>query len=102
MRDPIEREILLAFWKIHILHHAAEGAIHGFWMMEELAEHGYTISPGTLYPILRRMERNGWLSATAGTTPKAAKLYRITREGRGILRVLKRQIRELHAEVVER
>ena len=29
--------------------------------VQALREHGYDISPGTLYPLLKRMERNGWL-----------------------------------------
>ena len=37
MGNPINREIRLAFWKIHILHHAAKGAVYGLWMLEELA-----------------------------------------------------------------
>ena len=65
MRDPVEREFLLAFWKIHILHHAAEErGVYGQWMLQELHRHGYRISPGTLYPILARMADRGWLCAT--------------------------------------
>jgi hypothetical protein len=30
------REILFAFWKIHILHHAGEGPVYGQWVMTEL------------------------------------------------------------------
>jgi hypothetical protein len=29
MRDPVVREFLLAFWKIHILHHADEQGVYG-------------------------------------------------------------------------
>src|ERR1044071_7723073 len=57
----LEREILLSFWKVHILHHAGEQPLHGQWMIVELRRHGYEISPGTLYPLLHRMERLGWL-----------------------------------------
>jgi len=28
-------------------------------MMEELSEHGYDMSPGTLYPLLHNMESSG-------------------------------------------
>ena len=59
MRDPVLREFLLAFWKIHILHHADEGGVYGQWMLEELHHHGYRISPGTLYPMLSRMAARG-------------------------------------------
>ncbi len=48
----LQREILLGFWKVHILHHATEGPVVGQWMLTELRRHGYEVSPGTLYPIL--------------------------------------------------
>jgi DNA-binding PadR family transcriptional regulator len=57
----LTREILLGFWKVHILHHAAEHPVIGQWVLTELRRHGYDISPGTLYPLLKRLERNGWL-----------------------------------------
>ena len=49
--------------RLHILHHACEGEIRGAWMRDELAEHGHTISPGTLYPILHEMEASGLLTS---------------------------------------
>jgi DNA-binding PadR family transcriptional regulator len=52
---PLGREILLSLWKIHILHHAAAGPVVGLWMLQELRRHGYDVSPGTIYPLLRRM-----------------------------------------------
>ena len=61
--NEVVREFLLAFWKIHILHHAAEQGIYGQWMLEELHHHGYRLSPGTLYPMLARMATRGWLRA---------------------------------------
>jgi PadR family transcriptional regulator PadR len=70
VRDPVVREFLLAFWKIHILHHADEHGVYGQWMLEELQEHGYRLSPGTLYPILSRMARRGWLRSAE---PKRSK-----------------------------
>jgi DNA-binding PadR family transcriptional regulator len=99
---PAVREILLSFWKVHILHHAAEEPIHGQWIITELREHGYEISPGTLYPILARMERNGWLKAgaPANAGPRARKSYRLTGEGRKVLEFVRGQIKELHREVV--
>jgi DNA-binding PadR family transcriptional regulator len=93
-------ELLLPFWKIHILHHARERPIYGLWMLEELAEHGYRVSPGTLYPVLARMERNGWLSSRAGSQPKARREYRLTRAGQQVLVMVKGFLTELHREVV--
>ncbi|MCB1086450.1 MAG: helix-turn-helix transcriptional regulator [Verrucomicrobiae bacterium] len=100
----INREILLSFWKIHILHHAEEGEVVGHWMLEELRHHGYEVSPGTLYPILKRMESNGWLVSTVqeGAGSKAPRAYRITEVGKQVLEVVRRQMAELGFEVIER
>jgi DNA-binding PadR family transcriptional regulator len=99
MGDPIDREIRLALWKIHILHHAAKGAVYGLWMLHELAEHGHRLSPGTLYPILARMEGNGWLrSQSAGGNTR--RTYRATAAGRRVLRQLRTEVTEVYDEVV--
>lgn len=97
--NPENREILLALWKIHILHHAGQNPIYGLWMLEELAEHGYRLSPGTLYPILSRMVRNGWLRCEKNDHAKGRRNYRITPEGRRLLRRLRKQIDELQHEL---
>src|SRR5262245_44456094 len=85
MRDPVVREFLLAFWKIHILHHAAERGVYGQWMLEELHHHGYRLSPGTLYPMPARMAARGWLRSTEPKRSKAARGYRLTSRGRDVL-----------------
>jgi DNA-binding PadR family transcriptional regulator len=98
----LNREILLAFWKVHILYHAAEGEVVGQWMLKELRHHGYEVSPGTLYPLLKRMERYDWLSSTAEAArgPKGPRAYRITPVGRRVLKIIRGQLRELGVEVV--
>jgi|SRR4051794_6845180 PadR family transcriptional regulator PadR len=97
----LEREILLAFWKVHVLHHASEEPLHGQWMLTELQRHGYEISPGTLYPLLKRMERLGWLKSKASPRRgRARNDYRLTALGRKVLAVLREQIAELYDEVV--
>ncbi|MFP4541627.1 MAG: PadR family transcriptional regulator [Opitutales bacterium] len=96
----VVREILSAFWKIHILHHAAEGPIAGHWMLKELREHGYDISPGTLYPLLKRMTARGWLERLPSEGgPKDPQLHRITDEGRGVLQFVRAQLAELTREI---
>jgi PadR family transcriptional regulator PadR len=100
MRDPIAREFLLAFWKIHILHHAGDGrGVYGQWMLEELSRHGYRLSPGTLYPILARMEQRGWLRAAPTDRSKAARVYRLTPRGNEVLTQLRLSLDELYREV---
>jgi DNA-binding PadR family transcriptional regulator len=100
MRDPIAREFLLAFWKIHILHHAADGrGVYGQWMLEELSHHGYRLSPGTLYPILARMAARGWLRAAEPKRSKGARVYRLTPRGHDVLSQLRHALDELYGEV---
>jgi PadR family transcriptional regulator PadR len=101
MRDPVVREFLLAFWKIHILHHAAEKGIYGQWMLEELHHHGYRLSPGTLYPMLARMAKRGWLRAAEPKRSKAARVYRLTPSGHKVLEQILDSLDELYREVGE-
>jgi DNA-binding PadR family transcriptional regulator len=95
------REILLSFWKVHILHHAGEEPIYGQWILTELRRHGYDISPGTLYPLLNRMERLGWLTCKSDPRGgrRARKDYRLSQEGRKVLTLVQEQLKELHEEV---
>ncbi len=98
----IQREILLGFWKTHILHHAAREPVVGQWMLRELRHHGYELSPGTLYPLLARMVGHGWLRRKSGLGggSRSKKEYRITPQGRRALRLLRRQVKEMYEEVV--
>jgi PadR family transcriptional regulator, regulatory protein PadR len=99
MRDPVVREFLIAFWKVHILHHAGEQGVYGHWMLEELHHHGYHLSPGTLYPILARMARRGWLRATEPKRSRGARVYRLTPRGREVLNQVQHSLDELYGEV---
>ncbi|HZT75346.1 MAG TPA: PadR family transcriptional regulator [Vicinamibacterales bacterium] len=99
MRDPVAREFLLAFWKIHILYHAGEDGVYGQWMLEELHHHGYRLSPGTLYPILARMAERGWLRASAPKRARGPRVYRLTARGREILARVRHALDELYGEV---
>jgi len=94
--SAVEREILRPLWKVHILHHAGESAIVANWMLEELREHGYRVSPGTLYPMMGRMTRLGWLQRTA------AGRYRLTARGRKALAEVRARLAELQGEVLHR
>lgn len=95
---PLQR-VLSGFIRMHILHHADEGGLFGNWMIEELRHHGYTISPGTLYPMLRNMERDGWLTSRTERGSIQRRLYRITPAGRKALKEVRARLRELFMEV---
>ena len=101
MLTAADREIRLGIWKIHILHHAEAREVWGTWLLEELAEHGHALSPGTLYPALTRMERNGWIRRTRSAShARARQTFRITPTGRRLLEALRREVTELYQEVV--
>lgn len=64
------------------------------------------VSLGTLYAMLARMEQNGLLQVVgAGNrhpSPKARRQYMLTARGAKLLARLRRQVEELHHEVVEK
>ena len=79
-------DLLTGFIRLHILHHAAEQEIYGQWMIDELARHGYRLSPGTLYPLLHGLEKKGYLSSRQQRNGKSLrKVYRATTKGRKAL-----------------
>jgi DNA-binding PadR family transcriptional regulator len=95
------REFLRGAVRLHILHHAARGSVHGAWMAEELARHGYRISPGSLYPTLHKMEGEGLLhSTTEVVIGRARRSYVATAKGRRELNSTIVQLRELASEVL--
>ncbi len=98
----VDREFFLGFIKIHILYHAAREPIFGVEIAEELARHGYNISPGTLYPTLHRLEKEGYLkSSSRVVNGRVRKYYRATAEGKLVLERSRGKIRELVTEVIE-
>ena len=100
--SKIDRDIIGGLIRLHVLHHAAEEAIFGLGIIDELTRHGYRLSPGTLYPILHRFEAEGYLRATTVRSgSQVRRLYRATPVGRRALKKLKRQVRELYSELFE-
>lgn len=96
------RNFFLGFIKIHILHHAAQAPVYGLALIEELRRHSYELSPGTLYPILHRLEAEGLLlreqRVVAG---RRRKYYATTEQGHLALAGAKAKIKELVDEVLE-
>lgn len=100
MQEQILRKIFLGFIHIHILHHAKKEPFYGSWMIDELKEHGYSISPGTLYPILKNMEESNLLEKEEKTVDgKVRKYYRITDSGEDVLIKSKEKALELFKEI---
>lgn len=95
------REFLRGAVRLHILHHAAHGSVHGAWLADELAHHGYRISPGSLYPTLHKMEAEGLLRSQSEVVEgRARRSYLATAKGRQVLKDTIVQLRELATEVL--
>jgi PadR family transcriptional regulator, regulatory protein PadR len=97
-----DRDLYSGLIRLHVLHHAVEEPIFGLGMVQELARHGYHISPGTLYPLLHGLEEKGYLRSSEQRDGKSLrKVYRATPLGRKALRVAKSKVRELFSELIE-
>ncbi len=96
------RDLELGAIRIHILHHASQVPLYGSWMLAELERHGYSLSYGTLYPALHKMEQEGLLVREDRVEGgKVRKYYSATEKGVQELGRVKGMIRELYQEVVE-
>lgn len=96
------RALFSGFIKVHILHHASEEPVFGLGIIKELARHGYDISPGTLYPALHSLEREGLIASESKTTNgRTRKYYTATQKGRMALETIKPKLKELADEILD-
>jgi len=63
------------------------GPLHGYGIarrIEQVSGNSLTLSQGTIYPALLRLEQRGWIRSEWGTseTNRRAKFYTLTRIGR--------------------
>ena len=97
-----DRDLYSGLIRLHVLHHAVKGPIFGLGMIEELARHGYRISPGSLYPLLQGLERKGYLRSEELRSGKSLRrVYRATPLGRRALAASKSKVQELFHELIE-
>lgn len=100
MKDQIIRKIVNGLIYIHILHHGEIEPFYGSWMLEELEHHGYHISPGTLYPILKSMVEEELLEKEdKNVNGRIRKYYKATDKGSELLKDLKKNLKELTSDV---
>ena len=95
------RNIYNGFIRIHILYHATVEQICGIEIIKELRRHGYSVSPGTIYPILHKMAKDGFLfSHNMIVGGKRRIYYQATSQGKEMLEQAREKIKELYAEVI--
>ncbi|MEU1571656.1 PadR family transcriptional regulator [Streptomyces collinus] len=92
------REFQRGAARLHILHHAAEEETHGAWMTEELASHGYQISPGK--PAAPAGGRRPADLGAAGCRRPHPTRYKATEAGKRALAEDRRALAELAREVL--
>jgi len=86
---------------LHILALALlEKDMYGYAMVKHIEALGYKVEENTLYPLLRRLEKNGWIASKWDVTEdRPRKFYSITDGGRkmraALLEVWKNQGRVL-------
>lgn len=98
----LEKDIFGGLIRLHVLYHASHEAVFGLGIIEELAHHGYKMSPGTLYPMLHGMEKAGLLASAVEQIDKHnRRVYEITPNGRKALRLAKSKVWELFREFFE-
>lgn len=97
-----DKDLYSGLIRLHILHHAAREPIFGLGIIEELARHGYKLSPGTLYPLLHGLERKGYLrSSEQQKGQKVRRVYRATAQGKKALATARERVKELFGELLE-
>src|SRR5215813_4074018 len=75
---------------------------YGYTLRKTLADHGVEIEEGTLYPLLRRLESQGLLVSEWREEDKRPKrFYRLSPDGKAILRKLAAEWRSLNASLDE-
>ena len=98
--DKITRNFFLGFIRLHLLYHATQEQVFGLDLIRELARHGYNLSPGTLYPMLHGLEKDGFLQSNREVVNgKVRKYYRATEAGKRALADAHAKVRELVDEV---
>lgn len=93
-------DVLLGLIRLHVLDHAAELEIYGEWMIDELAHHGYRLSPGTLHPMLHKWSATATSCRQEREGRTVRKLYTTTPKGKDGLALAKERVRELTGEAM--
>ena len=75
---------------------------YGYALLETLAGAGFGVDANTLYPLLRRLERQGLLTSQWNTDEsRPRKFYRTSPRGEDVLRALRTDWRALDAAIAD-
>jgi PadR family transcriptional regulator PadR len=101
-----ETEMNRGFLQILVLA-LLEKDMYGYAMVRTVAELGYEVEENTLYPLLRRLEKNGWVKSQWDVSQdRPRKFYGVTAAGRSLraqlLEIWKKQDRILGQVIKEK
>jgi transcriptional regulator len=77
---------LMVLKTLHVL-----GSLHGYGIakrIEQISGELLSVNQGTLYPVLLKLEQEGWIASEWGSSEnnRRARFYRLTRSGQKRLR----------------
>ncbi len=106
MPRPIDRELKRGTLEMILLKLLSERAMYGYELVSTLEERGgeqFQLKEGTLYPVLYRLENDGFIEPRWETLERGVprKYYQLTKSGAKELEQLVRDWRDF-ANVVER
>ena len=85
MTAGVERRstILKGVLDVCLLALVDQQVVYGYELARRLGEHGLPVAGGSTYPLLARLERNGWLTSEArpSETGPVRKYYSLTKAG---------------------
>ena len=95
-RRSIERELKRGSLELIVLHLLSPGEAYGYEIVSKLTEQtngSLEVTDGTLYPVLYRLERAGYVAVRWETPERGVprKYYRLTDEGREELERLREE-----------
>ena len=95
-RRSITRELKRGTVELIVLHLLSSGEAYGYEIVTKLSDltgGDLEVSDGTLYPVLYRLERAGWVAVRWDTPERGVprKYYRLTDAGRAELAQLTRE-----------
>jgi PadR family transcriptional regulator PadR len=98
----LQRDIFQGLVLLRILHAASLERVSGVELSARFESLGHRVSPGTLYPLLHRMEKTGWLKSAGKTVrSKYRRYYRITKKGREALQDARPKLSAFIAGILE-
>jgi DNA-binding PadR family transcriptional regulator len=92
----VDREFIRGFTKLYALWRGSRKDAYGMAILKEMRDAGFELSPGTVYPTLAKLNREGDITwrrqIIAG---RVRKTYRLTPKGRKELQEVKQRLRAL-------